>query len=226
MTMLHQTEAERNDPGFRVLPERSGALGSLVSGRIHELQRSYLAGESGGVAALARLRRAVLHPIGADPDIWELTLAGVPLPVGYRSDEPSRTEIAAHAALTLYALHQQSRPLPMHQGGHGLGRAVRRLQLASGSEAAVRRRFNALGTAATFPEVRHHARGLVLQLRAADIPLDYGLLADQLVWLQSSQGAQRVRLRWGRDFYRVDRLADNTMKQESAVPLSSEGASK
>ena len=90
----------------------------------------------------------------------------------------------------------------MHQPGQSIGTAARILSGRAPSEDATRRRFEALGTASTFEEVTHHARGVVSQLRAYGIPLDYGQFADQLVWLLRPATADRVRLAWGRDFYR------------------------
>ena len=58
----------------------------------------------------------------------------------------------------------------------------------------------------------HYARQLVQQLRAASIPLDYGLLAQQLYDLQNPYRADAVRLSWGRAFARVS--FDATMEQE------------
>jgi CRISPR system Cascade subunit CasB len=49
----------------------------------------------------------------------------------------------------------------------------------------------------------HHARGMVQLLRAHAIPLDYAVLADQLVRWQTIDGPAAVRRVWGRDFYRT-----------------------
>lgn len=176
-------------------------LGELIARRIAVLQQQYLAGTSKGVSDLAVLRRSATQPPGADPRTWELTLADVS--PGARGDDATTAEVAAHAAMTLYALHQQSRSQPMHRGGAGLGGAVRALGRATGAEEAVRRRFEALGTAATFPELLHHARGLVRQLRSSGLPLDYGRLTQDLVDWQDPARASSVRLRWGRDYHRV-----------------------
>lgn len=184
-----------------------GRLGELIDERIRGLQQRYLNNVSSAVSDLAALRRASSSPPGADPRVWELTLAGLGTPAG-APDDPTAEERAAHAALGLYAIHQQSRVRPMHVPGRGLGRACFELGRKTAAEAAVRRRFQALGTAATFPEAMHHARGLIRQLRSADVPLDYAQFADDLVALQSPSGAQRVRLQWGRDYHRT-RPADN-----------------
>lgn len=184
------------------------ALEEFVVSKVGPLQAGYLASPpaSTAVATLARLRRAIAATPGSDPRVWQTTLGGMPEVLIGRKDTPSRAEWAVHAAITLFAIHQQSRRLRMHQPGISIGRAVRRLAPpGSENEAALQRRFHALGTADTFTEVLHHARGLITQLRAADIPLDYGRFAVDLLRLQDPARANGVRLAWGRDYYRVIR---------------------
>ena len=84
-----------------------------------------------------------------------------------------------------------------------LGRRVRKLvkPKEQPDDASVLRRFNALATASTMPECAHHLRGIIQLLRAGGIPLDYVQLAEDLYWLQNPVTAQRVRLRWGQDYY-------------------------
>jgi CRISPR system Cascade subunit CasB len=185
--------------------------GAAVDRRISALQRSALANRANGVAALARLRRAVGKPPGAVQDILEYTLDADLAGPG-AGDDPTADETAAHIAMTLYALHQQSQRAPMHRRGYGLGRSVRQLNGSdvSGEPTPVRRRFNTLGTADSLDELVHHARGMIQLLRAKAIPLDYGLLADQLVrWQSVPAGPSRVRLTWGRDFYRTATPSDD-----------------
>jgi CRISPR system Cascade subunit CasB len=67
---------------------------------------------------------------------------------------------------------------------------------------AIRRRFDALVTASSFSEVQHHLRGLITQLRSAEIALDYGRLAQDLADLQRPERVQGVRIRWARDYHR------------------------
>lgn len=207
--MTAPTEAE-DRPEQRYLR----ALGHTVDGRVTTLQRRYLANTSDGRAQLARLRHAVAKEPGADPAVWAITVGGLPGPAP-TSDSPSPAERAAHAALTLYATHQQSRTEAMHQPGVGLGTAVRRLGLASGAEEAVRRRFDAAATATVLAETVHHLRGLVTQLRAHRVGLDYGRLADDLDQLQQPGGADRVRLHWARQYYRTP--YDPTTTSESST---------
>jgi CRISPR system Cascade subunit CasB len=200
------TEVTKREAPEGRLPTRRAPLrrlGALVDKRVRELQGRYRRNESSGVSDLAALRRAGNAVPGSDPRVWELTLAGVDVPAG-TPDEPTDEERAAHAALTLYAIHQQSQTASMHRAGYGLGRSVRALVLPDKSnEKAVRRRFEALGTASTFAELMDHARGLVRQLRSAAVPLDYGRLADDLAALQDPTAAAGVRLRWGREYHRA-----------------------
>jgi CRISPR system Cascade subunit CasB len=181
-----------------------GATGTVVHTRIGIIQTRALKNQPSGVAALARLRRGVGKPPGAVQDILEYTLA-TEFADRTAGDDATVKEIAAHISMTLYALHQQSQHQPMHRRGWGLGRAVRQLNGpdVDGPPSAVRRRFNALGTADSLDELVHHGRGMVQLLRTKAIPLDYALLADQLVRRQTPDGPAKVRLVWGRDFYRT-----------------------
>lgn len=188
---------------------RLGSVGRFVSSVAERLQRSYLAGASTAAGDLAALRHAVGKSPGSVPGVWSI-FEGVPLPDGYDADQPSRSEIAAFVALTLFATHQQSQAAQMHVPGFGFGHAVRRLSDGSASEQAVRRRFTAAGTADSVPELAHHARGLVTQFRSKGIPLDYGRFADDLLWFQFPDGPDKVRLRWGRDYYRQNKTDDQS----------------
>lgn len=156
-------------------------------------------------AELANLRRGVGHAPGDLPELWGVLFDGFPEALMSRSGEPTRAEWAASTALTLYAVHQQGRKLTersMDARGASLGRSVRRLAHSEDDLERVRRRFNAFATAGDRVECAHHLRGLVHLLRAEGIPLDYPELARDLYWFQTEDGAQRVRLRWGQDFYR------------------------
>jgi CRISPR system Cascade subunit CasB len=186
-----------------------GTVGTIVHQRIGGIQTSAIHNRPSGVAALARLRRGVGKQPGDVQDILEYTLAPE-FAKGAVSDAATDKEIAAHISMTLYALHQQSQRKPMHRRGFGLGRSVRELNGpdTDGPPSSVRRRFNTLGTADSLDELVHHARGMVQLLRAEAIPLDYALLADQLVRWQTPNGAAIIRRVWGRDFYRTSTASD------------------
>ncbi|MEU3530324.1 type I-E CRISPR-associated protein Cse2/CasB [Streptomyces murinus] len=153
---------------------------------------------------------------------------------GQRQQEAreDREDRAVHLAVTLWALHQQSlRDEPMHVPGWSLGRSVRRLaeEKSSGPglptqrtgdeeaqegtgytsvedvSAAIRKRFVRIGTSSDLETLGRRLREMVLLLRGARIPLDYGDLADQIYRWQYETGRVEARRRWGRDFHRVHR---------------------
>ncbi|MFD8494826.1 type I-E CRISPR-associated protein Cse2/CasB [Amycolatopsis sp. NPDC059657] len=198
-------------------PER--VVQAFVGARVSQLQQGNRANRSAAVAALARLRRAAGKEPGDALDIFEYTL-GDELIYKRADDKASWAEIAAHHAITLYAVHQQSQPRGMHQRGRSLGEAVRRLIPDSEYKPthAVARRFAMLSTAEDLAELVYHLRGIVQLLRAAGVPLDYGLLAEHLVTWQRPGGRARVGLRWGRDFHVPPKTDKSENTEQKDVP--------
>ncbi|KFI72979.1 hypothetical protein BMIN_0691 [Bifidobacterium minimum] len=170
------------------------------------VMKGYLANGSYATASIAKLRHCVGHEIGEDPSVFPWTLEGIPRPDDahtYGHEDASKEENAAYVALTLFGLHQQSiHDLPMHTDGNvSLGRAVGQLAAGNPNEAGIRRRFDQLQTDRGWPQVYRHAQGLIRLLKKPKIALNYGLLAQDFVQLESGgSSANAVRLRWGRDF--------------------------
>lgn len=210
MTTVEQAVADKRPIGER--------LAEHVARKADRLQNLYLRDRPEAVAELAVLRRGVSQQPGADARLVGLTMAGLyPNPNGL-SDDVQPAERAAYTALTLFAVHQQShRDRRMHRHGYSFGRSARLLGRRSGARDAVRARFTALATATTWDERVSHARGLIQQLRAHDIPLDYGQFARDLYELRESARADRVRLVWGRHFYREHHPEDDGDKAASAA---------
>lgn len=190
--------------GVSAGPARSRDTRSFVAWQVTRIQGAYTRRpqESWARAALAQLRRGIGSEPGEVPEILELTVnPDAPRPL---SDEPTRDEMAIHVAMTLFGVHQQSQQGPMHTAKVSFGTALGGLRFAGGVEnQGVVRRFQALGTATGLAELVHHSRGLVTLLRSSGRGFDYGRFAEDLVDFQSPGRADRVRLRWGRDFYRV-----------------------
>lgn len=190
-------------------PIRYRKLGRFVATRVERLQTAALLDDPATVATLARLRRCPPEDAGADPTLWNVTLAGMPAELRGQGDAPSPSERATHAALVLYALHQQGRDEGAHWPGAPLGQAVGRLARARAHEedldASTVQRFHQVALAHDFSQRLYFLRGLIQLLRAERpvIGLDYGLLADDLRALASQETAQRdgVLLRWGRDLH-------------------------
>jgi CRISPR system Cascade subunit CasB len=147
-------------------------------------------------AELAALRRGAGREPGSVPQMWpfytHLTADG-------RMSSVLRAE---HVALTLYALHQQSRTQPMHREQVGVGTAMLALRRSDRFSAdAVDRRFAAAATATSLTEVAVHLRGLVTQLRVIGQSLDYSRLVQDLRGWQDPERRGDVRRRWGSQYF-------------------------
>lgn len=160
---------------------------------------------------LAALRRGAGRVAGDVPEMWRhyTTL---------RLDGQRSPQLAAeHVALTLFAIHQQSKVKPMHVDGIGFGAAMRALRHSDKfSQDAVDRRFTAAATATSFGEVSLHLRGLITQLRAIDQPLNYTRLYDDLVRWQHPERVVKVRRVWGSQYF----AAPNNDEPGDSAPQS------
>jgi CRISPR system Cascade subunit CasB len=202
---------------------RRTGLGDHVARTAGRLQARLLSDppQPQAVSALARLRRAVGRDPGFDYTLEDYLYVPDELLDTRKADTATDEEHAVHDAVSLYALHQQSRRERMHIDGRGLGRAVAELVRVSDGPDGVRRRFAALGTASSYHESIHHLRGLITMLRGQQIPLDYGLLAEDLCTLRRPGGRQRVQAIWGREFFR-SRPHDTTDPDSSTGDTSEE----
>jgi CRISPR system Cascade subunit CasB len=143
-------------------------------------------------AACAKLRRAVGKSPEESPDVWEITLQGAP--------KQKNISDIIHVTLTLYALHKQGKDESMNDDKTGFGTAVKKM-IDNENEDAIRRRFNSVITATEFTELAYHARGLIQLFRAKNIKMNYARFADDLYFFQNPEYSNKVRLRWGEEFY-------------------------
>lgn len=159
-------------------------------------------------AQLANLRRGIGKKPGDLPELWGTLFADMPENMMSQTGEPTRAEWAVYIALTLYALHQQSKNIRaknMHctENNGRLGLAIGSLIKDPEDRERIARRFNAFATANDIQEAAHYLRGVIDLLRADDISLDYVQLACELYRFQDPNAAPNVRLKWGQDFYRI-----------------------
>lgn len=145
---------------------------------------------------LAALRRGIGHEPGTVPTLWPYYTT---LTEDGRITPALRAE---HLALTLFGVHQQSKPQLMHQDGIGIGTAVLYLKKSDRFSAdAVDRRFTATATATSLTELAIHLRGLITQLRGVSQPLDYTLLTRDLRTWEIPDRAAATRRRWGGEYF-------------------------
>jgi CRISPR system Cascade subunit CasB len=178
-------------------------------------------------AALAKLRRGVNKEPGELPEVWDITLAELPVSLASWDGVATRAEQAIHVSLTLFALHQQGKSEAVSRSDISFGTAVRQLVAPDKSnEQAVKRRFDAAITAKEFAEFSHHTRGLIQLMKANknNIFLDYPKFAKDLYWLQDPEQRTKVMLRWGQDFWTPGNTGqDQEQKQEKNQKDDREG---
>ncbi|NLA12112.1 MAG: type I-E CRISPR-associated protein Cse2/CasB [Firmicutes bacterium] len=202
-----------------------GDIVYLIRRFTHDKINLLLNGSPWSRAMLARLRRGIGKQPGELPELYEIYLENMPERLYGRGGEPSYSEWAIYTALTLFALHQQGKnhDTPMSVGwdpesnelGNSLGGAIGALVSRDRDrEPAIKRRFDAVVTAVVFTEFAYHARGMIQLLRAESIPLDYARFAEDLFWYQFDEYKNRVRLRWGEDYYRISRRKAETENEE------------
>ena len=141
-----------------------------------------------------------------------------------RSGEPTRAEVAIFTAVRLYAFHQQSKevsvygPVNSNDSEEPLGKQIftvlRELRKNQKTRPALDGRVQQILGATNIASVNNSLNQLIRIIKSADlsIPIDYGLLARDLFDFQMSyEQANRVRLRWGQQYFKniVDDQTDN-----------------
>ena len=196
-------------------PSQRSKVGKLTFGTIRQLERSYLAREGSGLQAVAELRRADPGDVLGSPRTWRYLFDAVE--TSDNSADVTASERAVHAALTLWARHQQSRPSSVDASGVSLGRAAGRLSVGLKSDtepvdAGVQRRFTTVVTATSFAARVRAIAQLISLFKAHGVALDYARLAEDLYSTQYPDAARRVHLRWARDFHRKEASASPDAK--------------
>lgn len=176
---------------------------------VEELQR--IKNEPEGRGKLANLRRGIGKHPGEIPEIWGIIFGNEKFPdelCGVK--KASEAEMAIYTALTLYALHQQSKEVPVHMEGISFGRAAAKLCDNEDDQERILRRINLVVTAVSMQDLAYHLRSMVQLMKTKDIQLDYARLARDIYSFSAPNMANNVKLSWGRDFYRELNLNKHT----------------
>lgn len=179
---------------------QENAVYSYTARRIAQLST----GSGGQKGALAELRRGVGKTPGEEPGLWGEFLLDLPEELYGNQGEPSWAEWAIYTALTLFALHQQGRDPAKDSVSvqdQGLGKAAASLIRNEDDRQRILRRFQMIVTSGSVQELSYHLRGLVQLLKAGGIGMDYPALAKDLYYWQNPARTNRVKLKWGQDFY-------------------------
>lgn len=170
-------------------------------------------------ADTATLRKGLGREAGSVPELWRYYKVIVPDQVA-AAGRITPDLAAEHAALTLFALHQQSQSTSMHKDGEHIGAALLKLRGSdqfTGNPDALDRRVGAAATATSVTELAFHLRGLITLLRGQQLPLDYTQLAQDIADWRTSSGQARARRRWGAYYFAWNRAsADNDRAPQTA----------
>lgn len=184
--------------------ERKAEVGIYVRKKIKLLAENDRRLEEGSSKAhLAQLRRGIGKKPGELPELWGSFLSGLSEEMMSKNNEPSYAEWAIYTALTLFSLHQQGHSEPMHAEGeeNHFGRAVRKLVHSEDDEENVRKKLSIAACSDDITELSYHLKTIVKLLESNDIKLDYVDLAKDLHDFQFEKNVDKIRLKWGQDFY-------------------------
>ena len=203
--------------------------GRLANNKIASIQRRYT-GQNNAASARARAELAQLRKInGSNNDSWFAT-GGLVLEgwscermeqLGASESDENRAFLVLKNTLGLYALHQQSESIGcavLHSRGEddkrphakiaraSFGRACRRIEPELDKAVRVMRRLMAIERANDFDAVLYNVRSLIRLMKSSKdrrpIQLDYGMLAEDLYWIQlSGESRENVLSRWSQDYF-------------------------
>lgn len=172
-------------------------------------------------STLAKLRKGAGKEVGEVPEIWDITLLNISDKWMSKDGNPTKEEIVIHTAITYFALHQQGKDIKtqaMHIKGVSLGDAINKLYLKydkqdtinklylkDNKQDTIKKRFDVIVTSSSIKELTYHLRGIIQLLKKEGIGLDYGKLADDLLFYQIPKSTNKVRLKWGQDFYKINK---------------------
>lgn len=154
-----------------------------------------------GRGMMANIRRGIGKHPGEIPEIWSIIFDNLPEEL-CGNKEASEAEMTIYTALTLYALHQQGKDVPMHMAGISFGRAAAKLVNNDDDKERILHRINLVVTAVSTQDLAYHLRSMVQLMKNKDIALDYARLAEDIYKFSYQEAANEVKLSWGRDFYR------------------------
>lgn len=191
------------------------AVGEYVSRRIFMLTGDLNAGESKGW--LAQLRRGIGKKPGELPELWGIFLQTLPEELMGKGNEPSRAEWAIYTALTLFALHQQGHAESMNLPGkeNSLGCSAKKLVHTDEEEERVRVKLSMVAQSDDMVELAYRLKTLIRLFSTDNVRLDYADLAKDLFRFQSGKDIDKIRLKWGQDFYRSIKTNYNGKEEDN-----------
>lgn len=189
-------------------------VGEYVNRRLFLLTGDLNAGDTKGW--LAQLRRGIGKKPGELPELWGIFLQTLPEELMGKGNEPSRAEWAIYTALTLFALHQQGHAESMNLQGkeNSLGCSAKKLIHTDEEEERIRFKLSLIAKSDDMVELAYRLKTLIRLFSVDNVKLDYADLAKDLFLFQSERYTDRIRLKWGQDFYRNIKTNDSGKEEE------------
>lgn len=199
------------DPGTSVPRSDEDEQGAGAGREPAPYWATFEPGSGAAGAELAALRSGIGREAGTVAAMWAFHRTRMEF--AWRDKGTLTRDLAAeHAALTLFARHQQTHVVRrMHIAGNSPGTAAGLLAKKAATDGegksattALERRFGVLLTSADADELVMHLRSLVPLLNQAGVGLDYDLLRDALrAWddPRRPDAAASFRQNWDRDFH-------------------------
>lgn len=166
-----------------------------------------------GKAYLAKIRNSIGKSINEATDVWQILFENLPEEFLSETKKPKIEELAILTSIQMYALHKQGNDLKLYSDEDAkfknIGYSLRKLKLDT-SSVSINKRFNSMITSTTFEELSNHLRSLIkiLKSKFPDMFVDYALLADDLFSYLKGYD-QDVRLRWSREYYKMNSKGEN-----------------
>lgn len=175
-------------------------------------------------AVLASLRHATSITSQQAQPVWPILMANLEkhqLSIsGSTSGVPTQVEVAVYSAVRLYAIHQQGindHCVYAETGGEAKGiplfSALANQRKHEDTRVALDRRVRMLLATTNVNSIINSLSHMVSILKASDakLKIDYSLLALDLYGLQlNHEHANKVRLRWGEQYYWVKKVDTKT----------------
>jgi len=170
-------------------------------------------------AVLASLRNAPTITSPRAQQVWPILMANLDQNQLSRDGVPTREEVAVYTAIRFYAIHQQGREPEVYAPSKGedakgtpFFTALAKLRGNEELRTAMDRRVQPLLATTNAAGVINGLTHLVSILKANSpaVKIDYAWLAQNLYGLQGSyEQANRVRLRWGQQYFWVKQADKN-----------------
>lgn len=202
-------------------------MGNSIRTETHAIIMGELYNNSStGKAALASVRSTASLASPRARLVWPLLLSHLDKTQLSYDGQPTRDEIAVYAAIRLYAIHQQgvtglvygpiiyNDSVNSDMAGHPLLQVLGNLRSKKDGKEALDRHVEALLGTTTITSTIINLTHLVSILKTKSNKsqkIDYAQLAQELYWAQYDyQSANRVRLRWGEQYYGAPMNTDNS----------------